>query len=174
MKVIAIVKFNSGIALVLDKRPELVYRKQGGSILGSNGTFIQTLYLDKCGPRWMAFAGRKFDLTMEDGEIVHCYGQYWDGVTNVHRNMVDGEIINVTACDIDSLKECYVFIGYRGIKHKVEELIADYKGIVYEYWDYEMLITKNKYRRTKKKIIPVLRKLRRKVRQSRSKKLFNP
>jgi hypothetical protein len=165
MKVIAIVKFNSGIALVLDESPKLIYQKQTGCILGSDGTFLQTYYLDRCGPGWEAFGGRKFDLIMEDGEVVHCHGQYWDGVKDAHRKMVEGEIIHVTACDINSLKDCYVFIGYKGVKHKVEELISRYKGIVYEYRDYEMLITKNTYRKPKKKLIPLLRKLRRQKRQ---------
>jgi hypothetical protein len=172
MKVLAIVRFNDGIALVLDERPKLTYRKQSGSILGSDGTFLSTYYLDKCGPGWMAFGGRKFDLTMEDGEVIHCYGQYWHGVTETHRKMVDGQIIHVTACDIESLKSCYVFTGYEAIKHKVEELISQYKGIVYEYREHEMLITKNKYRRPKNKLMPLLKKLRRLARKTGSKKHF--
>jgi hypothetical protein len=172
MKILAIVKFNDGRALVLDESPKLVYRKQGGSILGSDGAFLSTYYLDKCGPGWMAFAGRKFDLTMEDGEVVHCYGQYWHGVTETHRKMVDGEIGHVTACDIDSLKQCYVFTGYECVKHKMIELIAQYKGPVYEYREYEMLITKNPYRRPKKELIPLLRKLRSNQRRQQRKNLF--
>lgn len=161
MKILALVKFNQSVAMVLDEAPKLVYRKQGGSILGSDGTFLSTYYYDRPSPGFYAFAGRKFDLVMEDGEVVHCEGQYWDGVKDAHRKMVDGEIISVTANDIDSLKNCYVFCGYKGVKHKIKELIDSYNGIVYDYWEYEMLITKNKYRRTKDKLVPVLRKLRR-------------
>lgn len=174
MKVLAIVKFNSGIALVLDEKPDLVYEKNVNCILGSDGTFLHTYYLDQCGPRWMAFGGRKFDLTMKGGEVVHCYGQYWDGVKDAHRKMVSGEIISVTANDINSLKECYVFCGYKGVKHKIDQLISEYKGIVYDYWDYEMLITKNKYRRTTEKLIPALRRMRNQRRRLKVRSKFKP
>lgn len=172
MKILALVKFNSGIAMVLDEAPKLTYKKAESVILGSDGTFLQTYFYDRPSPGWEAFAGRKFDLIMEDGSVEHCYGQWWDGVMEGHRKMVDGDIISVTAASIDHLRECYVFCGYKGVKHKIDELLAAYKGMVYEYWDFEMLITKNPYRRRKHVLLPLLSKLRRQQRQRRSRKLF--
>lgn len=172
MKALALVKINNQIGLVLDEPIMLTYQKKDGCILGSDGTFLQTLFYDKPSLNWQAFGGRKFDIPLDNGEIIHCNGQYWDGIKELHRKMVDGEIISIAANDINSLKECYVFTGYKGIKHKINELIVSYKGIVYDYWEYEMLITKNPYRRTKKKLKPVLRKLRNQTRKLRAKKLI--
>jgi hypothetical protein len=172
MKILALVKFNSSVAMVLDEMPDLKFKKQGEFpfehvILGSDGTFLQTYFYDQPGTHWQAFGGRKFDIMMEDGSVEHCYGQWWDGVKETHKKMVDGEIVAVTAASIDDLKKCYVFFGYKGIKHKISELLSQYKGIIYDYWDYEMLVTNNRYRRSKKKLRIALRKIRCETRQLR-------
>ena len=69
-RILAVVKFNNGEALVLDRKLELVYTKYGNkTIVGTDGIFYQCYYHD-CRGGMNAFAGREFDLTMEDGEIV--------------------------------------------------------------------------------------------------------
>lgn len=158
MTVIALVKFNQSVAIVLDEMPPLVWNKVGNDLFGTNGTFCDCLFYERSGPGWEAFGGRKFDVILESGEVVNCYGQYWSGIHSTHRQVADGELIHVTAKDIDGLKKCYVFCGYTGIKDKIEKLVAEYSGAVYDYWDYEVLITKNRYKRTKERLKSVKKK----------------
>ena len=168
MKIIALVKFNDSIAMVLDEIPKLKYQKKADCLLGSNGVFLDTLFYERPDDRWKAFAGRKFDIELDTGEVIHCEGQYWDGVKPIHKSMVEGDIIHVTASTLDNLKKCYVFCGYKGIKHEIQKLMSQYKGIVYEYWDYDRLITSNPYRRRKKDLTPALRRMRRSNRNIRN------
>ena len=79
MKVIAKVQFNNSVAIVVNKRPTLVYRRVGRNVIyGTDGLFYQCYKYEKPSKNWKAFAGRKFEITLEDGEIVKCKGQWWD------------------------------------------------------------------------------------------------
>jgi hypothetical protein len=169
MKIIALVKVNDSIGLVLDEMPSLEYTMVGRDIYGTNGVFCDCLFYEQLGYRWQAFAGRKFDIKLSSGEMVHCEGQYWDGIKPTHRNVADGRLIQVTAATLTDLKACYVFCGHKAIEQKYMELLKSYKGIVYDYSDYEMLITKNQYRRKPHKLREVLKTLRRKIRGERFK-----
>ena len=75
-KIIAVVKFNSKEAFVLRRRPLLKYNRYGNVIIGTDGLFFTCYYYSPPSERFQAFAGRKFDLTMEDGEVIHCNGQW--------------------------------------------------------------------------------------------------
>ncbi len=139
-KIIAIVKFNSGEAFVMENSIKLEYTKYGSdTIIGTDGCFLicygySNEQYDK------AFAGRKFDLQLTDGNIEHCYGQWWNSVTKKAREVTQGNIIHVTANSIDRLKNCYVFNGYCGIEDKVNKLRSEYSGKIYDYWEYEKII----------------------------------
>lgn len=149
MKVIAVVKFNSGEALVLDESPKLSYVKESDVIVGTDGTFCSCYFYETPGARWQAFAGRKFDIELANGEIEHCHGQWWDGVKARAVEILGTRPIHVTANSIDRLKDCYVFYGYTAIPSSYQALRAAYKGVVWEYYDYERTITTNPYRKAK-------------------------
>lgn len=139
-KILAVVKFNHGEAFVLDRKPDLKYMRRGSTIVGSDGVFLKCYYYDSPSPRWQAFGGREFDIKLVDGTVVKCYGQWWSGVTDIARDMAGDEIVHVTACNVDELRGCYVFVGYEGVKTEIEKLRAAYDGSVFGYWEYENIL----------------------------------
>ena len=139
-KILAVVKFNEGEALVLDRKPELTYRSDGWHITGTDGLFCACYFYETPYPNWRAFAGRQFEITLEDGTVVKCSGQFWDGVKEEHRKQLGGEPIRVTAASVDELKKCFVFYGYYAIPSAYAKLRKTYKGPIYDYWDYEAMV----------------------------------
>jgi len=158
-KILAVVKFNDGEALVLERPINLKWNNHGTTLIGIDGPFRSCLFLDRITPGFLAFAGRKFDIHLENGEVINCCGQYWDGWDKTAMELY-GPIHRATASDIKSLKNCYVFCGYYVNAELYKQFRSTYKDIVYDYWEYEMLITSNKYRRPDHKLKPFLRKLR--------------
>ncbi|WKL00871.1 hypothetical protein Q0F98_28665 [Paenibacillus amylolyticus] len=65
----AIVKFNQGIAFVLDNPVKYTYYKHGNLIIGLDDTctFVRCYYYDRPTPGFEAFGGHKFDITLDDG-----------------------------------------------------------------------------------------------------------
>ena len=111
-KIMAKVKFNDGIAIVLDKLPELTYRRIGTNVIyGTDGTFYKCYAYERSSPNWKAFAGRKFNLPMKDGNVTECYGQYWDAGQGELSEKLGITIEPVTMGTIPELIECYVFSG---------------------------------------------------------------
>ena len=152
MKVIAIVRFNSGYAIVTYEHPKLIYTKYGNTTVGTDGTFTKCYYYEKPDEHWQAFGGSKFDIQLSDGTIEKCYGQWWDGVSGKAIEVLGERPVNVTVGQLEALKSCYVFTGYTAIKSKYDELVSQYKGIIWDYWDYEKTISNNPYRRKEKPV----------------------
>lgn len=156
MKVIAAVRFNRGRAFVFDEMPEFVYTKYKTCIIGRAGPFFE-IYTYAYEKYAKAFAGRKFTLTMHDGEEVHCDGQWWSGVNAEVATIIDlSSIGSVTINTKASLDKCYVFFGPMADKRLFSALVSQYEGITYEYHDYDRLycsrrrkITKANFRRRK-------------------------
>lgn len=141
MKIIAKVKFNAGIALVLDKSPALKYKKVGSHLYGTDGIFYKCYEYRTPSRGFKAFAGRKFSITLENEEVVECNGQWWDGGYREVGAIVSAEIVCVTVGAIEDLKRCYVFTGYQADKTKIKELVSSADLPVIPYWDYEKIIT---------------------------------
>ncbi len=140
-EILAMTKFNSGEAMVLKNPINLTYYKFGNNtIIGTDGLFIQTYKYEAPSERFRAFGGREFELTMHDGEVVKCNGQWWDGITQTAIDLIDDEIVHVTANSVDDLSNCYVFYGYRALKSSYEKLRDQYDGFVYEYHDYSHIL----------------------------------
>ncbi len=138
-KIIAVVKFNSHEAFVMKNPIKLEYTKYGyDTIIGTDGYFISCYAYSREYDK--AFAGREFDLKLIDGTIEHCNGQWWDSITKKAREVIQGNIIHVTANNIDRLKNCYVFNGYCGIQDKIDKLRSEYSGKIYDYWEYEKIL----------------------------------
>ena len=38
---------------------------------------------------------------------------------------------------VDRLSDCYVYYGLWASESKIEEMIADYKGRIYEYYEFK-------------------------------------
>lgn len=148
-KIIAVVKFNDGEALVLESEPKMVYTKYGNdTIIGTDGVFYNFYGYERSSSNWEAFSGRKFTITLENGDIVNCEGQWWDKITDtaikvLGINNTDNKVVYATASSIYELRKCFVFIGYKGLSSKITEFRKTYTGEVYEYWDYKKIIKQN-------------------------------
>lgn len=154
-KILAKVKFNDGFAYVLSEAPKMVYTKYRTCIIGTDGTFYSCLIYEAPGKGWQAFGGRKFDIELSDGNVEHCHGQWWDGFNAEAFKILGFKPIRVVVQSLERLKECYCFIGDSANPERLNDLVKEYKGIVWEYHDFDSLISKNPYRRrllTKKKL----------------------
>ncbi|HDZ27756.1 hypothetical protein LCGC14_1413340 [marine sediment metagenome] len=142
-KIEAVVKFNQHEALVLNESPEITYERYGNALLGLDkyGIFCNSYEYETPSKGWEAFAGRKFDIHMADGTVEKAYGQWWDGGTQIFIATLGCSIINVTANEIERLKRCFVFTGYRAVEEEYDKLRETYTGKVYEYWEYDCELT---------------------------------
>lgn len=161
LKVLAAVEFNDREALVLNRPLSLKYNRiHEDVIVGNDGPFWACYYRKGC-PGGRAFAGREFTLTMEDGEVVECKGDWWWSMTNIARAHILGEefeknyieggygesdklppshvptIIEATASSLLQLGECYCFTGHFAHSEQYRELRSTYSGPVYGYHEYE-------------------------------------
>lgn len=136
-EILYICKFNSGQAFCMKDRINLKYKRYGDTIIGTDGPFFDCYYYQEGYGK--AFAGREFTLVMEDGEVVKCDGNWWDGKTSKVTEIL-GETVHVTAKYIKGLQHCYVYYGYECIKNEMEKLINAYDGPIYNYYDVEKLI----------------------------------
>jgi hypothetical protein len=145
-EIIAVVKFNDGEALVLKEKPKLIYTKYGNdTIIGTDGVFYQFYGYERPNGSYKAFAGREFELELNDGTKEICNGQWWDMVTKkavdvLGINETYNQVVYATTRSIDDLKKCYVFQSYKGLRKSIEEFRKTYTGKVYDYWEYEKLI----------------------------------
>jgi hypothetical protein len=140
VKVKAIVRLNSGLALVLDRMPEFKYVKKNGLLYAKDHGFYKCFYYEKPGRAFKAFGGAKFDLPLVGGGVEHCNGQWWDGANDKVSKLENTTIIGAAISTIERLKNCYVFSGAYIDKAVYDYLIETYKGEIYGYWDYEKVI----------------------------------
>lgn len=145
-EILALVKMNNEEALVFKEEIVFNYEKHGNIIIGvdSTGLLIQCYKYDRPSPGFYAFGGNKFTLTMIDGTIIECYGQWWDGGYKEAEKILGSNLINVAYNTKDNLKDCYVYYGATAIEKKLGHLKNEYKkekGLkVFEYREYEKLI----------------------------------
>ncbi|MBU4682548.1 hypothetical protein KC222_11035 [Cedecea davisae] len=133
LKVVAVVQFNSGEAMVLNRPLNFVYDEIGRDLIGSDGPFKRPLFYSPASPAFKAFAGSEMTLNMRDGSQRKVKDHWWSGCLPGHQS--------VTACDLESLKKCYVFFGGMGITPEDYQTLRDsYTGCVYPYWEYEKII----------------------------------
>lgn len=138
-KIVAVVKFNDREAYVLKKPIKLTYKKYDDIIIGTDGCFIEAYYFE-IDNHAKAFAGRKFTLPLDNGDIVNCDGQWWYGLTKKSQKIIEKQTVGATVSDIETLRNCYVYSGYSAIKDSLKGLRDKYKGKVYEYYEYDKLI----------------------------------
>ena len=140
LKVVAVVKINSGEALVLNRPLNFIYEEIGRDLIGSDGPFKRPLLYSPASEAFKAFAGSEMKLNMLDGSQRVVKDHWWSGCLPGHQS--------VTACDLASLKKCYVFFGGMAITAgDFQALRESYTGCVYPYWDYEKVIKYDDFRR---------------------------
>ena len=131
--VVAVVKFNAGEALVLNRPIRFVYEKVGNDFVGKDGPFKDFLYYSRGGGSFVAFAGRTLSLQMDDGTVCNVKDHWWHGTPEGCVDAIIG--------DVESLQRCYVFRSGSIQKEAYQALRDTYTGCVYPYLDYEKIIT---------------------------------
>ncbi|HFP9442292.1 TPA: hypothetical protein ACHOZM_004994 [Raoultella ornithinolytica] len=132
LKVVAVVQFNKGEALVLNRPINFTYEQIGNDYIGTDGPLTRALYYSRASDAFRAFAGSELILVMTDGSVRKIKDHWWSGMPSEHRDVAVG--------DVESLKKCYVF-GSASIRGEdLQALRESYTGCVYPYWDYEKVI----------------------------------
>ena len=145
MKIEALVEMNGGLAIVLDKPVSLIYKRIGyHTIYGTNGLFYTCYGYSEPTKAFQAFAGREFDIKLEDGEVVHANGQWWDKNQNIVEKELSIELTHIPVSNIESLRNCYVFTGYEADKDKIYNFIGSYDGPIYGYDEYDKILKRDK------------------------------
>lgn len=132
LSVVAVVKFNDGEALVLNRPLKMTYERVGNDYIGSDGPFRDALIYSRGGGRFVAFAGRELTIPMKDGSTQKLKDHWWSGSIKGLRSAVYS--------DVDSLKRCYVFSSALCDPEVLAALRGAYKGCVYPYREYEKII----------------------------------
>jgi len=92
---------------VLDRMPEYEFEKKGSWLIGEDSGFFK-FYHHRHDLFGNAFAGRKFDLKLTNGDIIKAEGQYWDGVPEDYSGLIGS-----TGCGVaEDLGKCNVFCSY--------------------------------------------------------------
>lgn len=140
-EILLIVKMNNSEAFIMKEPISLTYYKFDDTIIGTDGIFYNFYMKNWAGWSKDAFGGRKFTLTMHDGEEVHCEGQWWDAVSPTAKMLLEGQsFVHTAANALQKLQNCYVYYGYTADKDKLAELRSVYCGPVLEYYEGEFII----------------------------------
>ncbi|WOJ09116.1 hypothetical protein [Citrobacter koseri] len=139
LKVVSVVQFNKGEALVLNRPANFIYEQIGNDYIGTDGPLTRALYYSRASAAFRAFAGSELTLMMTDGSVRKIKDHWWAGHMAGHVDAVVG--------DIESLKKCYVFGPAQMTLEEYQALRETYTGCVYPYWDYERVIKFDDMRR---------------------------
>lgn len=141
MEIVALVEMNGRPVPVFDEIPPLIFKRIGENIIyGTNGLLYRCFYKENPSGRFKAFAGREFRITLHDGEIINCHGQWWDGAKDIVGEHIGIKLIQTAASTVDELKKCYVFCAHSVDRNRLFGLKQAYTGPVYPYDEYEKLI----------------------------------
>lgn len=157
MKLLYLVESGKSKFLVFDEMPDKISTKYGDdTIIGRIGGVFYD-FLAKRNERREAFGGRKFDIVLDNGEIEKCEGQWWDAVTDRAREELEKEgnplskMVLIGVSSVDRLLDCYVYCGLWASESKIKEMIAEYKGRIYEYYEFKEEVI-NKINETRRKL----------------------
>ena len=151
IKILAIVKhtgcYGESYHYVLNRPLEKKYTKiDNETIIGYDEGALSFYKRERCSEHWKAFGGSEFDLPLTDGSTEHCYGQWWDGMSDSAKELYNPDNLQHFAWGTkEELKRCYVYIGGECERKWLEELKKDYKGKIYDYWEYEKMIKSDEH-----------------------------
>lgn len=154
MKILDVVRFNQGVAYVVDEKPEKLYQRlqlEGNQYIygtDASGVLFRCFQYDRPSERWKAFGGWKFDLKMQDGSVEHCDGQWWDAGSGAIAKHLGIELVPVTIQILGRLRECFVFTAEYVDKAKLDVLTEAFNAehpnyTVWGYRDYEQQVKRD-------------------------------
>ncbi|MEK6880804.1 MAG: hypothetical protein AABY22_14390, partial [Nanoarchaeota archaeon] len=147
VKILATVKFNDGLAYVLENPINYTYYRSGNLMWGTDGLFYTCFKYEKPVGSWKAFGGRKFDITLNTGEVIKCDGQWWDAGYSEIENLLGVKFGRITYNTIDALQKCYVYYAASADLNAISNIINSQKDLpYYPYFDYQKVINFDKVR----------------------------
>ena len=105
-------------SLIVDRMPEWIYHRTGNSLVAKDDGFYDFLEI-KPGST-AAFAGRAFDITLDDGSTLQCRGQVWSCASPADVEPT----IDVGVATLDKLRKCYVFASASVSKSKLAKWLS--------------------------------------------------
>lgn len=147
MKIIEIVKFNDGYAYVLDENPTMVYHEEmvkdkvfgvQRMLIGQNEAGMMDFLTHHYYGNMKAFAGREFEIQMEDGSKRIIKDVWWDEGATRWQDANGIKLVDFTHKTFDDLVDCCVFVGGTARKDVLEKLLDDFEKEHpnYKVWDY--------------------------------------
>lgn len=145
IKIIAIVgNYNGGLAYVLNRRIDYIYTKiDEDTIIGEDEGALTFYERDtRIYPfNKTAFEGREFTLKLFDGTEEKCDGQWYDGMSKSAKELFNyKDLANFPHATINDLKKYYLFYAGNCDKQWLENLISEYKGKIYDYYEYQNVL----------------------------------
>lgn len=89
--------------VIVDQPVRFVYSRVGPRFNGKHGNFHD--FLSGTGRKGEAFAGREFDINLDDGSTFHCQGDVWSCAPPSDFTPV----IDCGLSTLEQLSKCYVF-----------------------------------------------------------------
>lgn len=148
MKILEIVKFNDHYAYVVDEDTPLVYHEETVPdkvygkrfmLVGENSIGrMSFLTFQRHSGRFKAFAGREFQVQMEDGTVRTLKDDWWDGGSSEWAQAHGVRICGLTYRTLDHLVDCCVFCGSYARADKLQALLDEFKSGHPDYtpWEY--------------------------------------
>lgn len=118
--------------IVVSREPKFVHKQTGRYFHAEDDGIFDCLGIQH-DPYAKAFAGREFDIDLEDGNKYHCKGQVW--------SCWEAELFPVPAVQagvatLEELAKCYVFSGAMISVPKLEAWLANHETHE-DYYRYE-------------------------------------
>ena len=113
-------KYSTQTFVVTDRQPNFVYTKIDNWLIAEDSGFYSFYFHELASKTWKAFAGRKFNIPLDNGETIEAVGQWWDGVPEEYK-----ELMESGSSTIEQLNECNVFCSSRCDKRFIDEWLEE-------------------------------------------------
>lgn len=111
-------KYGTQTFVVLNRSPNFLYQRKQNLLIAEDSGFFSFYKYERPSEMFQAFAGRKFEIPLENGEKIQASGQWWDVVPKEYYDL----LYQVGSATIDNLNNCYVFSS----SYVDKKLIDDY------------------------------------------------
>jgi hypothetical protein len=114
-------KYGTQEFVVIDRTPDFLYEKEGDYLIGEDSGLFNFYKHIPPSNGFEAFAGRKFDINLKNGDVVKASGQWWDARPDSYDDLVYKMGVS-SLCELD---ECHVFFSRYIDKKMVDDWIED-------------------------------------------------
>ena len=121
--------------VVVDRMPEEIYKRDGDRFTSIDSGFYD--FLQGRSGKGDAFAGRSFDIKLDDGSVFKAEGQVWA----VGPPEGTEPVVQVGVATIEKLKSCYVFQSCHVSKKLLSEWLSCNRASV----NYDKYRERNRY-----------------------------